>query len=758
LKEEGEHSVIFILVEPASRPNLEMAMNHLSKLVLTLLSCLASLFAAERPNIVFIFTDDHALEAISAYGTRFNKIAPTPNIDRIAKEGMLFERSYCGNSICGPSRATILTGKHSHLNGFMDNNFSRFDGNQPTFPKMLQKAGYETAVIGKWHLVSNPTGFDYWEVLPGQGSYYNPDFIQMDGSLKRFEGYVTDIIVDKSLDWLKNRRDSSKPFILMTQQKAPHRNWVPAERHMNLFDDITMPEPETLFDDYKNRIEAVAKQKMSLANDFLWSHDMLLHGEPTDPRFSKNRDNWGNNEYPRMNDAQKKAFDDAYGDENAALLESLRKGMSDEDLTRWKYQRYIKNYLRCIRGVDENIGRLLEYLDESGLAKNTIVIYSSDQGFYLGEHGWYDKRWMFEESLSMPFIIRWPDVVKPGVRSKTMIQNIDYAPTFLEVAGAPVPDDMQGTSLVPVLKNEGKAPTDWRTAIHYQYSGEHTHSVAEHDGVRNDRYKLIRFPRTDEWMLFDLEKDPQEMKNVAADTSYEPVLKEMRGLYDSLRLKYQVISSTYPQQRWEQKWWKQRWDEKNQEANTPEARKARVVFLGDSITQAWENTGKPAWEKHFVPLGALNWGYSGDRTEHLIWRLQNGDIQRVNPEAAVILIGTNNTGHNQRPATETVGGIKRTLDDLAWKWPNTKIILMSVFPRGATREDPLRKINDEINEQIKALADGKRVHLLNINDQYLDEAGNLSIEIFPDLLHLAPAAYDTWAEAVSAKLKEIGVE
>ncbi len=711
--------------------------------------------AAERPNIVFIFTDDHALEAISAYGTRFNKISPTPNIDRIAKEGMLFERSYCGNSICGPSRASILTGKHSHMNGFMDNNFSRFDGNQTTFPKILQKSGYETAVIGKWHLISNPTGFDYWEVLPDQGSYYNPDFIQMDGSKKRFEGYVTDLVVDKSLDWLKNRKDKSKPFVLMTQQKAPHRNWVPAERHMNLFDGIDIPEPESLFDDYKNRVDAVAKQKMSIAKDFHWSHDMLLPGRATDPRFV---DNLNNNEYSRMNDTQKKAFDDAYGDENAAFLESLKKDISDEELTRWKYQRYIKNYLRCIRGVDENIGRLLEYLDESGLAKNTIVIYASDQGFYLGEHGWYDKRWMFEESLSMPFIIRWPGVVKPGVRTKTMIQNIDYAPTFLEVAGAPIPNDIQGKSLLPILKNEGEAPTDWRSAIYYEYSGEYTHSVAAHDGVRNDRYKLMHFPDTKKWMLFDLEKDPQEMKNIMAEKEYETVLKDMRGLYDSLRKQYQVTTSTFPDQRWDQKWWKDRWDEKNKDANTPEAKKARVVFLGDSITQAWENTGKPAWDKHFAPLGALNWGYSGDRTEHLIWRLQNGDIQRVNPEVAVILIGTNNTGHEQRPAAETVSGIRRTLDDLAWKWPSTKIILMSVFPRGATKEDPLRKLNSEINEQLKTLTDGKRVYLLDINNQFLDADGKLSRDVFPDLLHLSPAAYNTWAAAVSEKINELGVK
>jgi N-acetylglucosamine-6-sulfatase len=308
------------------------------------------------------------------------------------------------------------------------------------------------------------------------------------------------------------------------------------------------------------------------------------------------------------------------------------------------------------------------------------------------------------------------------------------------------------------LKNEGKAPADWRRAIYYEYSGEHTHSVAAHDGVRNDRYKLMYFPDSKEWMLFDLEKDPQEMKNVVAEKEYETALKDIRGLYDSLRRQYQVTTSTFPDQRWDQKWWKERWDAKNKEADTPEAQKANVVFLGDSITQAWEDTGKAAWDKHFAPLGALNWGYSGDRTEHLIWRLQNGDIQRVSPKVAVILIGTNNTGHEQRPAEETVAGIKRSLDDLAWKWPNTKIIMMSVFPRGATKEDPLRKINSQINQQLKAFADDKRVYLLDINTKFLDKDGNLSKDIFPDLLHLSPAAYDTWAAAVSEKLNELGVK
>jgi len=707
---------------------------------------------ADRPNIVFIFSDDHALESISAYGDRYDKVAPTPNIDRIANEGMLFKRSYCGNSICGPSRATILTGKHTHLNGFLDNDFSRFDGTQQTFPKLLQKAGYETAMIGKWHLVSNPTGFDYWEILPGQGNYYNPDFIQMDGTTKRFPGYVTDIVGDKSIAWLEGRKDKSKPFVLMCQQKAPHRNWLPAPRHYGLFDGVAIPEPDSLFDKYENRVKAVADQEMQISKNFSWSHDMLLPGEPTDPRFESGMNN---GDYQRMTPEQKAAFDEAYREENEKLLAALP-NMSDEELTKWKYQRYMKNYLSCIRAVDENVGRVLDYLEEHDLTKNTIVIYSSDQGFYLGEHGWYDKRWMFEESLSMPFILKWPGVVKACVKSEALIQNIDYAPTFLDIAGAPIPVDIQGKSILPVLKNDGKAPADWREAIYYQYSGENTHHVALHDGVRDSRYKLMRFPDSDEWMLFDLEKDPHEMKNVAAENDYASELERMKTLYGKLRAQYDVSPSTYPMRRYAEDWWKGRWQQKNIEANT--AKEAKLVFLGDSITQAWEGPGKEVWEKNFAPFGALNWGYSGDRTEHLIWRLQNGNVQRVNPKVAVMLIGTNNTGHEKRPAEQTVDGIGRILDDLAWKWPDTKIILMSVFPRGASPDDELRKINAEINEKSKALADGKRVFLLDINDRFLDENGNLSKEIFPDLLHLSPGAYQTWADALMPKLKELGLE
>lgn len=490
---------------------------------------------SRRPNIVYIFSDDHALQAISAYGSRYAKQTSTPNIDRLAKEGAIFLQSFCANSICGPSRASVLTGKHSHKNGFIDNR-SRFDGSQPTFPKYLQQAGYATALIGKWHLNTTPTGFDHFEILPGQGSYVNPDFIQMDGSKKRFDGYVTDLITDKSIHWMEKQRDKNKPFILMTQHKAPHRNWIPAPRHYKLFHGVTLPEPETLFDDYAKRSEALQKQTMSIANHFYWGHDMLLHGKPTDPRFMADL---ANGEYARMTAEQKALFDEAYGPENQKLLDALAAGtMDDKALTRWKYQRYIKNYLSTVRAVDESVGRLLKYLDDAGLADNTIVIYSSDQGFYLGEHGWYDKRWMFNESLAMPFLIRWPGVVQPGTRVDAMIQNIDHAPTFLEVAGAKVPADIQGRSLVPLLKNKGQPPDGWRDSIFYYYSGEETHRVAAHNGVRTERYKLFYLPKTDEWQLFDLKKDPQEMVSVHDQPDYADVRKKMERLYHELRTQY----------------------------------------------------------------------------------------------------------------------------------------------------------------------------------------------------------------------------
>jgi len=465
-------------------------------------------FAADRPNILFIFTDDHAAHAISAYGSKINK---TPNIDRIAKEGMLFENCFCGNSICGPSRATILTGKHSHLNGFFRNG-NVFDGEQQTFPKLLQDAGYQTAMIGKWHLASTPTGFDYWKILPGQGRYYNPDFRTPEGTV-RVEGYCTDIITDDALAWLKDGRDDDKPFCLMYQHKAPHREWSPGPDHLTMFDDVTLPEPATLFDDYEGRTSAAKEQEMEIGRHMHIGYDLKVPPLDSDPEQEHKM--WGY-VYDRLTPAQKEKWDAAYGPKNKAYREAKLTGKDD---IRWKYQRYVKDYLRCIASVDDNIGRVLEHLETTGLDDNTIVIYSSDQGFYLGDHGWYDKRWMYEESYRMPLVVRWPGVIEPGQRNRKLVSNLDFAATFLDLAGVNPPADMQGTSLVPLMR--GQTPAYWRDSLYYHYyEMPGPHMVARHYGIRTETHKLIRYPDIDEWELFDLEKDPDELRSVHADADY----------------------------------------------------------------------------------------------------------------------------------------------------------------------------------------------------------------------------------------------
>lgn len=716
-------------------------------ILLTLLGSAA--LAAERPNILFLFSDDHALNAISAYGGPLKDIAPTPNLDRIAKEGAVFTRSYCSNSICGPSRAAILTGKHSHVNGFTDNDWARFDGSQTTFPKLLQKAGYQTSLIGKWHLVSQPTGFDHWEILPGQGSYYNPDFITPAGN-KRERGYCTDIITDKALAWLKDGRDKKKPFLLMCQHKAPHRNWSPALRHVDLFKDVEIPEPPTLFDDYSGRSALLKTQEMTIARDFHWGHDMKFHGKPEFPEHFLG--GIANGEYARMTPEQKKTWDAAYGPENEEFVAAMKAGKLDaKDVTRWKYQRYLKDYLRCIRSVDENVGRMLDYLEESGLAENTVVIYSSDQGFYLGEHGWYDKRWMFEESLSMPFLIRWPGVVAPGTRNAAMIQNIDYAPTFLEMAGAKIPSTVQGRSLLPVLKNADE-PEDWREGIYYYYSGENTHRVPAHDGVRDKRHKLMHFPKTGEWQLFDLEKDPGEMKSVHDDPGYASVLDRMKLLHTRLRDRYRMSPATVPANRFGEGWWKERHAAKKKLAT---AGGHDLVFIGDSITQGWEGHGKAVWEKHYAHRNALNLGYSGDRTEHVLWRLMNGELENVDPKLFVLMIGTNNTGHRQDPPEKTADGIKLILELLRDRKPGAEILLLSVFPRDEKPDGKLRKLNDAINARIKGFADGEKIHWLDPGPSFLTGDGTLPKDIMPDFLHPQGAGYRIWAEAMEGHISRL---
>ncbi len=489
-------------------------------------------FAQERPNLLFIFSDDHAVNAISAYEGPLAGVAPTPNIDRISREGALFQNSFCANSICGPSRACILTGKHSHKNGFLKNTRKGFDQSQWTFAKALQKSGYQTAVIGKWHLNSNPVGFDHWEILPGQGSYYNPDFIQMDGSTQRFPGYATDLTTDKALDWLE-QRDKSKPFLLMCQHKAPHRTFAPALRHLGSLDDVTIPEPATLFDDYANRSQVLATNEMEIDRHLTWAYDLKVRkdesGDVELPSFRE----YGTPEYNRMTPDQKAKWDAYFGPKNRRFIQDYQAGKFDaKALVRWKYQRYIQNYLETVKAVDDSVGRLLQYLDENDLTANTVVIYSSDQGFYLGEHGWFDKRWMFEESFKMPFTIRWPGKIQPGARPQALIQNIDYAPTFMEMAQLPVPAEIQGKSLMPIFQDsEAKV----RKSLYYAYYELGEHAVPRHFGVRTDRHKLFYLPDLDQWQMFDLETDPNELMNLYDQTEHASLKSQLETEYYRLR-------------------------------------------------------------------------------------------------------------------------------------------------------------------------------------------------------------------------------
>lgn len=463
-----------------------------------------------RLNVLYIMSDDHAYQALSAYGYGLNK---TPNIDKLAAEGMRFTRCLTTNSLCGPARATLLTGKYSHLNHFYNNTNSRFDGSQMTFPKLLQQAGYQTAIIGKWHLETDPTGFDYWEILPGQGQYYNPPMI-LNGQRIKKEGYITDIITDETLDWLKNKRDKSKPFVLLCHHKAPHREWEPALDHLSDYDGVKFPEPPTLFDDYSGRGKAEHVQDMMIKST-MNAKDLKLTPPPT------------------MTAEQRKIWDAYYDPRND---EFKKQHLEGDDLVRWKYQRYLHDYFACIQSVDDSVGKLLDYLKESGLDQNTVVIYTSDQGFFLGEHGWFDKRWIFEESLRTPLLVRWPGVTKPGSVSDTIVSNLDYSETILDACGVQPSPEMQGRSMRPVL--EGQAPADWRKAFYYHYY-EHPgpHNVARQYGVITEQYKLVYFyePDMNYWELFDLKTDPHELKSVYDDPNYTQVRKDLHEQLDQLR-------------------------------------------------------------------------------------------------------------------------------------------------------------------------------------------------------------------------------
>lgn len=488
-----------------------------------IISCTTPKQENQRPNILFIMSDDHAYQAISAYGHGLNQ---TPNIDRLAEQGAIFTRACVTNSICAPSRAVLLTGKHSFVNGKVDNMFP-FDWDQPNFPKLMQANGYQTAMIGKIHLDGIPQGFDFSMVLPGQGQYYNPDFL-INGDRVRKEGYCTEIITETMLDWLKNKRDQNKPFCALYHQKAPHRNWLPAPKYVNLYDDITFDPPANFFDNYENRGTAAKEQEMQIDGHALWGHDFKLIVDPNGDTTEFYTD------IKRMDPEQRANWMAAYESENQ---EFLSKNLQGKELAIWKFNRYIKDYLRTIKSVDDGVGEVLDYLEEAGLAENTIVIYTSDQGFYLGEHGWFDKRFMYEESFRTPLLVRYPKEIKPGTKIDKLVQNLDLAPTFLDYAGIEVPEDMQGESFRNLVS--GKT-SEWRDAVYYTYyEYPSVHMVKRHYGVATDRYKLMHFYYDiDEWEMYDLETDPSEMKNVYSDPAYSEVQEMMHERLAEMRTKY----------------------------------------------------------------------------------------------------------------------------------------------------------------------------------------------------------------------------
>lgn len=510
---------------------------HLTICLLTiamLISCSTKEKETKKPNILFIMSDDHAYQAISAYGHGLNE---TPNIDRIAEKGAIFENSFVTNSICAPSRAVMLTGKHSFKNGKVDN-VQPFNWDQNNYPKLLQNEGYQTALIGKIHLDGLPQGFDYSAVLQGQGSYYGPDFI-INGEKKRIPGYSTDIITDMALDWLKGR-DENKPFCLLYHHKAPHREWLPAPRHQDEYTSKTFKEPETLFDDYEGRGTAAKEQEMNLLKHMNWAGDSKIYPEVMDEMGLKEYMNWDKraltNEFNRMTELQKAAWDSTY----IPINEKFKKeypNMDSTDLMHWRYQRYMQDYLGCIAAVDEGVGKVLDYLEENDLFDNTIIVYTSDQGFYLGEHGWFDKRFMYEESLRTPLLMSYPKEIEPGTKVNQLIQNLDYAPTFLDYAGINIPEDMQGESFRDIVSGK---KGEWRDAIYYTYyEYPSIHMVKRHYGVRTDRYKLIHFYYDiDEWELYDLEKDPHELKNVYGDPEYAEIQGQLHERLKELREKY----------------------------------------------------------------------------------------------------------------------------------------------------------------------------------------------------------------------------
>lgn len=472
-----------------------------------------------KPNIIFIFSDDHAYQAISAYGS---KLANTPNIDRIAKEGAILRNNFVTNSICGPSRAVLLTGKYSHINGYTLNE-KKFNTAQQLFPELLQKNGYQTAWIGKWHLGNLPRGFDYFNILQGQGHYYNPEFINTNNDTVVANGYVTDLITNFSTQWLDNR-DKSKPFFLVIGEKATHREWLPAPEDLGAYDTADFPLPSTFYDTYKGRV-AAHDQDMTIDKTMRLKEDLKVHVD-----YQKT------NDYNRLTPEQRKLFAGYYDKVSSEFDQHHYTG---DALLRWKYQRYLKDYLSVARSLDRNIGVVLDYLDRTGLAENTVVIYASDQGFYLGEHGWFDKRFIYEQSLRTPFVIRYPGVIKPGTSIQQFVSNLDWAPTLLNIAGTGVPGDMQGASFLPLLTNSGKA-VPWRKDVYYHYyEFPEPHHVYPHFGIRTERYKLVRFyGAKDAWELYDLHTDAKEVMNLYAAKGYDKITAILKARLKQLIIRY----------------------------------------------------------------------------------------------------------------------------------------------------------------------------------------------------------------------------
>jgi len=475
--------------------------------------------AQTQPNILVIISDDHTMQSIGAYGAKYGV---TPRIDQLAREGMMFNRAFVTNSICAPSRAVLLTGKFSHKNGHI-NNLTRFNASQPQFQHYLSKSGYQTAWIGKWHLESEPQGFDFWKVLPGQGYYYNPDFINMDGSRQRITGYCTNIITDQALAWL-TERDDSKPFCLVIGHKATHRTWMPDTVDLGSTDQLKIPLPENFYDNYEGRI-AAHDQDLSIEKTLLMGYDLKIYDHDSVALKDGN--------ISRMSRRQQELFLNYY----QRVKSDFTSPLTGKALTEWKYQRYMKDYLATTRSLDRNVGRIMDWLTEKKLLENTLVIYTSDQGFYLGEHGWFDKRFMYEESMRTPLIMRYPSMIKTGVHDNHLVQNIDMAPTFLQLAGVPVPEDMQGESLLSVMKNTASL---WRNALYYhyyEYPGEH--HVYRHFGIRSNRYKLIRFyGEKNFWELYDLKNDPSEMKNLYGHKKYQSITTDLKNQLQQLIEQY----------------------------------------------------------------------------------------------------------------------------------------------------------------------------------------------------------------------------